>query len=71
MSGKKRNDEKNVEVVRQDLRALLFWATVGVSRSRAGSYSNIIEHVLESYADFLHYKLPYPPRFKSAARRRP
>lgn len=69
MAGKSRKDERNVEVVRQDLRALLFWATIGVSQSSAGSYGGMIENIIRCYADFLEYKLPYSPTFNSFKRR--
>jgi hypothetical protein len=32
-----------------DMRAILFWAGVGVSQSKAGSYDGIIEGLIEKY----------------------
>lgn len=56
--------ESNIEVVASDLRALLFWATIGVSESRSGSYRDII-NILESYAAHIKFALPRKPvRFK-------
>ena len=56
--------ESNIEVVASDLRALLFWATIGVSASRSGSYRDII-NILESYAAHIKFNLPRKPvRFK-------
>lgn len=37
-------------VVTSDLRALLFWASVGVSANSDGAYGDTIENVIESYA---------------------
>jgi hypothetical protein len=49
------------EVVTTDLRALLFWANVGVAKSTAtaGSYGAEINDIIESYAEYLGFKLPY------------
>ena len=47
----------NVEVVSTDLRALLFWANVGVGLSKAGSYSSIIEEVIRSYSSHMNFNL--------------
>jgi len=52
------------EVVTSDLRALLFWASVGVAKSYSGSYQDIL-HIIESYAEYLGFKCPYPPQFAS------
>ena len=51
------------EVVTTDLRALLFWATIGVTKSRGGYQQSEIEHILESYAENLKFKLPAEPKF--------
>ena len=47
----------NVEVVASDLRALLFWANVGVGKSASGSYGSHIEEIIRSYASFLSFKI--------------
>lgn len=48
--GKGRGD---VEILTTDLKALLFWASVGVSKSRGGSYEADIENIIESLLDYL------------------
>ena len=55
-----------VDVVDSDLRALLFWACIGMSQSRGGAYGNELEHIINNYADHLKFQLPYEPKFNSA-----
>ena len=55
-------DHPNVEVVATDLRALLFWAGVGVSQSVDGQYSEEIEEIIRSYSAHLH--LPTWPKVR-------
>lgn len=50
-------------IIADDLRALLFWASVGVSLSSGGYREDEIEHMLESYAEHIGFVLPYPPSF--------
>jgi hypothetical protein len=50
--------EGNTEVATSDLKALLWWAAIGVSKSNWGSYQDIVD-VLESYAEHLKFTLPY------------
>lgn len=50
--------EEITEVVTGDLRALLFWANVGVAKSTSGSYREI-DNIIESYAKHLNFPLPY------------
>ena len=45
-----------VEVVLEDLRALLFWAGVGVSESKGGTYQKDIEEIIRSYAEYIGFK---------------
>ena len=59
---KKSLRDKNTEVVVEDLRALLFWASVGVKNSRGGSYASEIENIIESYCAYLGIK--HAPKFK-------
>jgi hypothetical protein len=49
------NDEC-VDVVGTDLRALLFWATVGVNGAVDGQYSSEIEEIIRSYSEHLGIK---------------
>lgn len=58
----------NVPVARHDLRALLFWASVGMSKSKGGAYADIEESrgdpgILLSYAQHIKFNLPYKPKF--------
>jgi len=57
----------NIEVVATDLRALLFWASVGVSQSVDGMYSEEIEEIIRSYSESLQLQWK-PPRFKPPTR---
>ena len=66
--------ESITDVVTSDLRALLFWANIGVAKSTAGSYGADINSIIQSYATYLHFTLPYPLgfdafRLKTLARR--
>ena len=47
-----------------DLRALLFWATIGVSKAKGGTYQTRIGNIIEHYATELNFKLPCKPEFK-------
>ena len=51
------------DVVTSDLRALLFWATVGVRNSRGGSGEKEIGNIIESYAETARFKMDVPPVF--------
>ena len=55
--------EKLITIIDDDLRMLLFWASVGVHLSKGGYCEDEIEHALESYAEHLSFTLPYPPKF--------
>jgi len=60
-----------MQVTIHDLRALLFWATIGVSKSEGGQYADIEESegdpgILKSIADPIGYKLSRKPRFRAA-----
>src|ERR1035437_9389033 len=50
-------------VVISDLKALLFWATIGVIKSRGGYQDDEIVKIIESYADHFKFQLPRKPRF--------
>jgi hypothetical protein len=50
---KKKFKDANIEVVATDLRALLFWATVGVNGAVDGQYGGEIEEIIRSYSDYL------------------
>ena len=57
-----------VEMVSDDVKALLFWATIGMSKSIGGQYEKEIRDIIESYAEHLHFKLPHTPKFKKEKR---
>lgn len=57
-----KNDE-NVKVVKKNLRALLFWACVGVTKSNGGSYEKDIVNIIKSYAEYIRFTVPYQLRF--------
>ena len=44
-----------VEVGWEDLRAILFWAGVGVSGSKGGSYQKKIEEIIRGYAKYIGF----------------
>lgn len=50
-------------VVTDDLRMLLFWASVGVHLSHGGYFERDIPHILESYSEHVEFQLPYEPKF--------
>jgi hypothetical protein len=56
-------------VITDDLRMLLFWASIGVHLSRGGYFEQDTPHILERYAEHVKFTLPYEPRF--AAERLP
>lgn len=56
------------EVTTHDLRALLFWAAVGVRQSTGGSYLDI-DHILESYAEAIGFKFDKPPTWGADRKR--
>ena len=65
-----------IEIDARDLRALLFWASVGVSKSVTGSHreaSDYIEDhcirpgVISRFARKIGYKLSYRPIFREPA----
>ena len=60
--------DKVVVVAKDDLRALLFWANVGVRQSKGGAYEEEIVEIIPSYAEHLGLALPRT-KFKSASDR--
>jgi len=59
------NNDDNVEVVRGDLGALLFWASVGVHSAKGGYKEEEMPHILDSYAEAIAFTLPHKPKFQS------
>lgn len=57
-------DKEFIQVITGDLRALLFWSAIGVSRCRGGAYEEEIANIIEDYANNLAFELPVSPNFK-------
>ena len=51
-------NKDSTEILKSDLRALLFWASIGIRSARGGQYQDDIEHILESYAAAIGFKFP-------------
>ena len=50
------------EVVTGDLRALLFWATIGMRKSRGGAYADELDYIIKAYSKAIRFKgLPDKP----------
>jgi len=47
-----------VIVTKDDLRALLFWANIGVCQSKGGAYEDDILEIIPSYAEHIKLQLP-------------
>ena len=60
---------ETVTFERRYLRALVFWACIGVAKSNAGSYGEIIECVVYNFAKQLKMTLPFKPEFNSYKRK--
>jgi hypothetical protein len=52
-----------VEVMESHLRALLFWAAVGMRKSRGGSYSPDLKHILEFYSTDIGFEFEERPQW--------
>ncbi len=62
MSNSKKS-KKEIPVFEYELRGLLWWACVGINKSRGGYCSDEIESIIESYAEELKFTLPDLPLF--------
>lgn len=60
---RKRRKDGLTEVVDHDLRALLFWAHIGMRKSRGGQYEDALDHILETYAETVGFKFDSKPEF--------
>lgn len=60
-----------VDVVTTDLRALLFWATVGVNGAVNGQYGSEIEEIIRYYSEHLGIKTNKANFGKYRKRRQP
>jgi hypothetical protein len=61
----KRSAHKEVLVSKNELNQLLFWAAVGVEKSRAGAYWECIEDTVRELGRLVGYKPPASWGFKS------
>ncbi len=52
----KRSDRETVPVSRNELRQLLFWASVGVKRSKSGAYWECIEDTVRKLGKLVGFK---------------
>ena len=57
-------DYELTQIGKSELRALLFWAQVGVAKSKGGSYSDIIEDVLIEYSKRMNVNFHKLMKFK-------
>lgn len=64
-------DQPCIEVVTSDLRALLFWAAIGMENSRGGSYESDLEDILSSYAEYIGLKFDRRPQWGARLSNRP
>ncbi len=60
-----------VEVVTSDLRALLFWANVGVGGAFSGSRDRDILNIIKSYSEYILFQIKYSKFKKEPKRKRP
>ena len=62
-----RRNKEIVEVVNSDLRALLFWAAIGMRNSRGGMYEADLQDIIENYAEHIGFKFDKDNRPKWGA----
>lgn len=53
------SNSKVVEITETELRGLIFWAAVGIEKSRGGSYFSIVEFIKDNYKFMTHQKSKY------------
>jgi hypothetical protein len=58
------NKTDETVIVIDDLRTLLFWASVGVHLSRGGHREEDVPQTLLNYAALIGFELPYKPEFQ-------
>ena len=54
-----------IGMTKKEIRMLLFWATVGIARSKGGMYEKIIPAMIRYFAKKLNITLPYKPQFNA------
>lgn len=60
---------EEMDISAHDLRALLFWASIGVRDHVGGSYQQSIERIIRHHAKALSYPLTFQPIFKKKPRK--
>lgn len=61
-------EEKNhIDITKEDLALLLFWASVGVAFSKGGYREEEVPRVLMGHADAIGFALPYKPEFQASS----
>lgn len=58
---------KKISIFAEDLRPLLFWASIGVSMSSGGNHENKIIQIINKNADRIRYQLHVEPKWKGLA----
>ena len=54
-----------IGLTKKELRQLLWWACVGVARSKGGIYEYTVPQMISYFAKNLNIKLPYKPEFNA------
>ena len=70
----KRNKEEKINpwaigLTKPEIRQLLWWACIGIARSKGGSYDKTIPELIEELAKKLKIQLPEKPEFNSRWKR--
>jgi hypothetical protein len=54
-----------IGLTKKEIRMLVFWACVGVARSKGGMYEKVMPSLLEYFAEKLGLVLPFKPEFNA------
>lgn len=54
-----------IGMTRKEIRALCWWACIGIARSKGGTYEKVMPIMLEYFAKNLKFNLPYKPEFNA------
>ncbi len=54
-----------IGMTKKEIKVLCFWATIGIARSKGGSYAEIAPQMISYFAKELKFKLPYKPEFNA------
>lgn len=53
-----------IGMTKKEIKVLVFWASVGISKSKSGSHANIAPKMIKYFAKELKIQLPVQPKFK-------